>query len=239
MSRVRGNRENRSRLDQILPLTMVLELRTVRAIQEQTEASTPTEPPQPTEPAMEEPAVTDPSHRPPQREQTTALELLPTMALEPRGRRRPAARAASSRSHTCGSLRLRTPRSGGSHSHKPTAARPTASQTDGIENCAAGSGAGDAEQVLRSSADPDAAEWVDATLRTLAAACRRHERNAPRIAAVRVLDHGTELVLGSPSVAEPAMPPFEDHDADRRGSFPVARSCSTKLRLILGSPVWT
>ena len=83
-------------------------------------------------------------------------------------------------------------------------------------------GLADAEQVLRSSADPDAAEWVDATLRTLAAACRRHERNAPRIAAVRVLDHGTELVLGSPSVAEPAMPPFEDHDA--RSSWFLPRS---------------
>jgi DNA-binding SARP family transcriptional activator len=71
----------------------------------------------------------------------------------------------------------------------------------------------EAERELRSSADPEAAEWVDAALRTLAAACRTHERAAPRVVAVRVLEHGTELVLGSPAGSEPAMEPFEDHDA--------------------------
>ena len=36
-----------------------------------------------------------------------------------------------------------------------------------------------AEQILRSSADHEAAAWVDAALRTLAAACRSNEREAP------------------------------------------------------------
>lgn len=39
----------------------------------------------------------------------------------------------------------------------------------------------DAEQRLRSSADHDAAAWVDAALRTLAAACRSQSRTAPRV----------------------------------------------------------
>ena len=79
-----------------------------------------------------------------------------------------------------------------------------------------------AEQRLRSSADPESSEWVDATLRTLAAACRRNERSAPRVVAVRVLEAGTELVLASPSDAERVMKPFEVHDS--RSSWFLPRS---------------
>ncbi len=65
-----------------------------------------------------------------------------------------------------------------------------------------------AEQRLRSSADHDAAAWVDAALRTLAAACRSQDRRAPRVVAVRVLDRATELILGAPVDPNP-IAPFE------------------------------
>ncbi len=65
-----------------------------------------------------------------------------------------------------------------------------------------------AERRLRSSADHDAAAWVDAALRTLAAVCRSQDRRAPRVVAVRVLDHATELILGPPPDPNP-IAPFE------------------------------
>jgi DNA-binding SARP family transcriptional activator len=65
-----------------------------------------------------------------------------------------------------------------------------------------------AEQRLRSSADHHAAAWVDAALRTLAAVCRSQDRRAPRVVAVRVLDHATELILGPPPDPSP-IAPFE------------------------------
>jgi DNA-binding SARP family transcriptional activator len=65
-----------------------------------------------------------------------------------------------------------------------------------------------AEQRLRSSADHESAAWVDASLRTLAAACRSQNRRAPRVVAVRVLEHATELVLG-PSADPNPVAPFE------------------------------
>ena len=68
-----------------------------------------------------------------------------------------------------------------------------------------------AEQILRSSADHEAAAWVDAALRTLAAACRSKERRAPRVVAVRVLDSATEPIVGAALDSEPCAP-FERHD---------------------------
>jgi hypothetical protein len=75
-----------------------------------------------------------------------------------------------------------------------------------------------AEQVLRSTADHEAAAWVDAALRTLVAACRRNQRRSPRVVAVRVLEHATELVLGSAIHSRPVVPPFEEHE-DRSSWF--------------------
>jgi DNA-binding SARP family transcriptional activator len=66
-----------------------------------------------------------------------------------------------------------------------------------------------AEQLLRSSADYSAADWIDACLRILVASCRRQGRRQPNVVAVRVLEQATELILGNPGDAGSAVEPFE------------------------------
>jgi DNA-binding SARP family transcriptional activator len=66
-----------------------------------------------------------------------------------------------------------------------------------------------AEQMLRSSADHSAAAWIDACLRILVASCHKHDRPAPSVVAVRVLEHTTELVLGARSDVDSIVEPFE------------------------------
>jgi len=79
-----------------------------------------------------------------------------------------------------------------------------------------------AERILRWSADLESAAWVDATLRILAAACRRSERRPPRVAALRVLPESTELVLSAESDGGPAPEPFQVHGA--RSSWTLPRT---------------
>jgi DNA-binding SARP family transcriptional activator len=67
-----------------------------------------------------------------------------------------------------------------------------------------------AEQLLRSSADYSAADWIDACLRILVASCRRHGRRPPNVVAVRVFEQATELILGDPGDVASAVEPFEN-----------------------------
>jgi LysM domain len=67
----------------------------------------------------------------------------------------------------------------------------------------------DAEQLLRSSADHETADWVDAALRTLVASCRRSGRAAPNVVAVRILEKAVELIVGPSENPQAVAAPFE------------------------------
>jgi len=95
--------------------------------------------------------------------------------------------------------------------HRPTGRRIVLPDTDLAH----------AEQLIRSSADPTSAAWMDATLRTLAASCRQEGRRAPRVVAVRLLDQAIELVLDPEFDSGPVVAPFEKHDD--RSSWVLAR----------------
>jgi DNA-binding SARP family transcriptional activator/LysM repeat protein len=65
-----------------------------------------------------------------------------------------------------------------------------------------------AEMLLRASADNGAAEWVDCTLRILAASCRREQIPSPKVVALRLLDQSIELLLDPESSFPSPVHPF-------------------------------
>ncbi|MFZ0665299.1 MAG: BTAD domain-containing putative transcriptional regulator [Acidimicrobiales bacterium] len=77
-----------------------------------------------------------------------------------------------------------------------------------------------AEMLLRASADDEGAAWVDATLRILAAACRREQIRAPKVVAIRILEQAIELLLDPESEFPPPIHPFSAPNEGRSWLLP-------------------